>query len=167
MAFGEAVRVHVPGMVARMASPSEGFTLTMSREIPAAREIVFHALVDPGQIAEWFGPEGYIVSSVDFTAREGARYRIELQPPEGERFHISGEVNRADRPSLLEFSFIYEEPSPEDTETRVRLSLAQAGTATRLHLVQTGFKTEDRRSLHDRGWSDSLDKLERLIAKKS
>jgi uncharacterized protein YndB with AHSA1/START domain len=138
----------------------------MSREIPAPPETVFDALVEPGQIAEWFGPDGYIVSSVKFTPREGFRYRIELQPPEGERFHISGEVNRADRPSLLDFSFVYEEPSPDDVETRVQLSLADVGSATRLHLIQGEFKTEDRRSLHDRGWSDSLDKLQRVIAKK-
>jgi uncharacterized protein YndB with AHSA1/START domain len=154
-------------MVAGMASASGESTLTIAREIAAPLEIVFDALVEPRQIAEWFGPTGYIVSSVDFTPRVGSRYRIELQPPEGERFHISGEVNRADRPSLLAFSFVYEEPSPDDVETRVQLSLTEVGRATRLHLVQEGFKTEDRRSLHDRGWSDSLDKLERLVGTES
>lgn len=147
-----------------MASSSDGFTLTISREISAPVETVFDALVEPRQIAEWFGPTGYIVSDVDFAPRVGSRYRIELQPPDGKRFHISGEVNSADRPSLLGFSFVYEEPSPDDVETQVQLSLTDLGSATRLDLLQAKFKTEDRRSLHDTGWSDSLDKLQRLVA---
>lgn len=139
--------------------------LTMTRDFSGPPESVFGALVDPDQIARWFGPDGFTVPMVDFTPRAGSRYRIELQPPEGDVFHISGKVSRADRPTRLEFTFVYDEPSVDDVETHVELSLVDAGGWTQLHLAQGAFKTEDRCALHDKGWSDSFAKLARVVAK--
>jgi uncharacterized protein YndB with AHSA1/START domain len=143
-----------------MAGSGDGFTLTMTREFSATPDVVFDALVDPVQVATWFGPKGYQASSVDFAPREGFRYRIELEPPEGDRFHIGGVVSRADRPTVLEFSFVYEEPSRDDVETRVQLALSDVAGSTEVRLTQGPFKTEDRRALHHTGWSESFDKLE-------
>jgi uncharacterized protein YndB with AHSA1/START domain len=147
-----------------MVAGPDGFTLTMTRDFSAPPESVFGALVDPDQMAKWFGPDGFTVPIVDFTPRAGSGYRIELQPPEGDVFHISGEVRRAARPTRLDFTFVYDEPSPDDVETRVELSLVDAGGSTELHLTQGAFKTEGRRALHDKGWSDSFDKLARVVA---
>jgi uncharacterized protein YndB with AHSA1/START domain len=148
-----------------MASGSSGFTLTVTREFSATPEAVFGTLVDPRRIAEWFGPNGFRVSSVDFAPREGYRYRIELEPPEGDRFHIAGVITRADRPTVLEFSFVYDEPSADDVETRVQLVLSDVGESTEIRLTQGTFKTADRRALHETGWRESFDKLERVAAK--
>jgi uncharacterized protein YndB with AHSA1/START domain len=142
----------------------DGFTLTITRHFSAPPESVFDALVDPDQIAKWFGPHDFTVPMVDFTPRAGSGYRIELQPPEGDVFHVSGKVSRADRPTLLGFTFVYDEPSPDDVETHVELSLVDGGGSTQLHLTHGAFKTDDRRALHDKGWSDSLDKLARVAA---
>lgn len=149
----------------RMPSGSNGFTLTVTREFSATPEAVFAALVDPRRIAEWFGPKGFHVSSVDFAPREGFRYRIELEPPEADRFHIGGVITRADRPTVLEFSFVYEESSADDVETRVQLMLSDVGESTEIRLTQGTFKTPNRRALHETGWRESFDKLERLVAK--
>ena len=138
--------------------------LAMKRELPAVRSIVFQAFVDPGQLAAWFGPKGYTVSSVEFSPRVGARYRIEVQPPGGEPFHVTGEVREADPPSRLAFTFVYEEPSPDDVETEVALSFLDRGESTEVDLTQRLFKTKQRCALHRDGWSDSFDKLERLIS---
>jgi uncharacterized protein YndB with AHSA1/START domain len=147
-----------------MGGQSDGFTLAMKRELPAVRAVVFGAFVDPNQLAKWFGPKGFTVSSVEFSSRVGARYRIEMQPPDGERFHVAGEVREADPPSRLAFTFVYEEPNPDDVETRVGLSFRDLGESTEVDLTQGLFKTEARRILHHEGWSDSFDKLERLIS---
>jgi uncharacterized protein YndB with AHSA1/START domain len=147
-----------------MATGSDGFTLTMTRDFSAPPESVFGAIVDSDLMAKWFGPDGFTAVMVDFTPRAGSGYRIELQPPQGDVFHISGQVSRADLPTRLEFTFVYEEPSPDDVETHVELSLVDVGGSTELHLTHGAFKTEDRRALHDKGWSDSFDKLARVVA---
>lgn len=148
----------------RTGGQSDGFTLALKREFPAARAVVAGALVDPKEIAEWFGPEGYVVASVEFTPRVGERYRIEMQPPGGEHFHVTGEVLEVDLPHRLAFTFRYEEPHADDVETQVVLALRDLGEATEVEFTQSPFKTAARRALHQDGWSDSFDKLERFLS---
>ena len=143
---------------------SEGFTLALKREFPAARSVVVGAFMNPNELAQWFGPKGYSVARVEFTPHVGERYRIEMQPPDGEPFHIAGEVCEADLPRRLAFTFVYEEPHADDVETQVVISFRDLGPSTRVDFTQGPFKTAARRALHQDGWSDSFDKLERCVS---
>ena len=147
-----------------MTAQSDGFTLAMRREFPAVRSVVFRAFVDPNQLAKWFGPKGFTIPSVEFNPRVGERYRIEMQPPDGEHFYLTGEISEVDPPNRVAFTFVWEEPNPDDVETRVGLTLRDLGESTEADFIQGLFKTEERRALHRAGWSDSFDKLERLIS---
>jgi hypothetical protein len=49
-------------------------------------------------------------------------------------------------------------------ENVVELVFRPAGESTELALVQEPFRTEERRALHDGGWTDSLNKLEALLS---
>jgi len=55
-------------------------------------------------------------------------------------------------------------PDPDDVETLAALAFRDVGQATEVSLTQGPFKTEARRLLHRNGWSDSFDKLERLMS---
>jgi hypothetical protein len=46
----------------------------------------------------------------------------------------------------------------------VALTLHPLGESTALTIDQGYFATEERRSLHEQGWSESIDRLEELIA---
>ena len=59
---------------------------------------------------------------------------------------------------------MWEPPNPDDVETEVALSFRDVGGSTEVALTQGPFKTEERRALHDDGWTDSFDRLERLIS---
>jgi uncharacterized protein YndB with AHSA1/START domain len=148
----------------RTGGESDGLTLTVKRDFPAARALLVGAFVDPNQFAEWFGPKGYSVARVEFIPRVGERYRIEMQPPDGHHFHVTGEVCEVDLPRRLAFTFVYEEPHADDVETQVSLSFRDLGESTEVDLTQGPFKTAARRALHQEGWSDSFDKLERFIS---
>jgi uncharacterized protein YndB with AHSA1/START domain len=124
---------------------------------------VFQSFVDPSQLAKWFGPKGFTIPSVEFSPRVGERYRIEMQPLEGEPFYLIGELCELDPPRRLRFTFVWEQPNPDDVETQVGLSFRDLGESTEVDFAQGLFKTEERRALHRDGWSDSFDKLERLI----
>lgn len=150
-----------------MGSQSDGFTLALKREFPAARAVVVGAFVDPNEFAEWFGPKGYSVASVEFTPCVGERYRIEMRPPDGEHFHVTGEVCEVDLPRRLAFTFVYEEPHADDVETQVVLSFRDLGESTEVDFTQGPFKTAARRALHEDGWRDSFDKLERFMYSRS
>jgi uncharacterized protein YndB with AHSA1/START domain len=147
-----------------MAARSDELTLEMKRVLPAAPSIVFGAFIDPNELAKWWGPEGFTTPSLEFDARVGESYRIEMQPPEGDPFYLSGEFREVDPPARLAYTFIWEDPDPDDVETVARLSFRGLGESTEISLTQGPFKTEARRVLHRDGWTDSFDKLERLIS---
>jgi uncharacterized protein YndB with AHSA1/START domain len=144
-------------------SEDEGLVLHMERELPARREEVYRALVDPQELARWWGPEGYMVRNIEFEPRVGGDYWIEMQPPEGDPFHLRGEFREVDPPSGLAFTFNWDPPDLDDRETLAELSLEDRGDQTAVSFTQGEFTTEARRALHDGGWSDSFDKLERLL----
>jgi len=114
-------------------------------------------------LARWWGPNGFTVPTVDVDRRVGGRYRIEMQPPEGASFVLSGEYLVVDAPERLSYTFVYEVPDPDDRETVVSLRLDDHGGSTLLTLDHGIFATDARRSLHEQGWTQSLDRLERLI----
>jgi uncharacterized protein YndB with AHSA1/START domain len=147
-----------------MTAGSHGLTLELKRILLAPPVVAFAAFSDPNQLAEWWGPRGFTVPSLEFDPRVGERFRIEMQPPEGDRFHLAGEFREVDPPARLAFTFVWDPPDPDDLETLVALSFRDLGESTEVNLTQGPFTTEARRTLHRDGWTDSLDKLERLVA---
>ncbi len=140
-------------------------TLEMKRVLPAAPSDVFAAFTDPNKLAKWWGPEGFTVPSLELDPRVGARYRIEMQPPEGDPFYLTGEFREVDPPVRLAYTFVYEDPDPDDVDTLVELSFRDLGGSTEVVFAQGPFKTAARRGLHRDGWTDSFDKLEQFISK--
>ena len=146
---------------------SAKLVLEITRALPAARQVAFAAFSNADELAEWWGPEGFRTLGIDFVPRTGNAYRIEMQPPEGGAFHLSGRFREVDPPARLSFTFAWETPDPDDVETVVELVFADRGEATEVGLTQGSFKTEARRALHRDGWTESFDKLERLLAARS
>ena len=149
-----------------MADPG-GLTLYLRRRLLAPPAAVFDACTDAQQLAEWWGPHGFTAPGVDLDLPVGGSYRIAMQPPDGALFHLSGEFREIDPRARLVYSFRWENPDPEDRETVVTVSLRDLGESTEFGLVQTGFAIERRRALHEAGWTDSLDRLEQVLASRT
>ena len=143
---------------------SSGLTLRLHRELPAPRDVVFRACIEPDDLARWWGPRGFTTPEIDLDLRVGGEYRFGMQPPEGQLFHLSGEFQAIEPPARLVYTFRWEEPDPDDRVTVVDLSFRDLGDATDLVLAQSGFATEGRRALHDAGWTDGFDRLQELLA---
>jgi uncharacterized protein YndB with AHSA1/START domain len=148
-----------------MATGADGLMLEMTRVLPGAQSRVFDLFSDPDELAKWWGPEGFTTPSLEFHPSVGEVYRIEMQPPEGEAFFLTGEFREFDPPTGIAFTFRWEDPDPDDVETLVELSFLGRGDSTQVVLAQGPFKTEARRSLHRDGWTDSFDKLEALLSR--
>jgi uncharacterized protein YndB with AHSA1/START domain len=143
---------------------TDRFVLELTRVLPAPRARVFEALTQPDDLARWWGPMGFTTPEIELDRRVGGRYRLTMQPPDGEQFHLSGEFLEVGPPDRLAFTFRWDEPAPDDRETVVTLTLDAAGAATELSLRQGEFATDERLALHRGGWTDSLDKLSALLA---
>ena len=139
------------------------FVLHLERLLPAARGLVYRMHTEPKLLAQWWGPKGFSVSSIDISPRVGGEYRIEMQPPEGDAFFLSGEFRDVEPAARLAYTFRWEPPDPDDRETIVALSFHDQGESSSLTVDQGRFATVERRALHEQGWTESIDRLEELI----
>jgi uncharacterized protein YndB with AHSA1/START domain len=146
-----------------MTPRSDQLTLELKRVLSAAPPAVFRLFSDSDELAKWWGPAGFTVPSLEFDPRAGAGYRIEMQPPDGDPFYLTGRFREVEPPARLSFTFAWEDPDPDDVETLVELSFGNLSGSTEVGLTQGSFKTEARRALHRDGWGDSFDKLEQLL----
>jgi uncharacterized protein YndB with AHSA1/START domain len=147
-----------------MAARPDELMLEMTRVVPAPPWVVYRAFTEADQLAKWWGPKSFSIPDLEFDPRVGAGYRIEMQPPEGDSFWLTGEFREVEPPARLAYTFIWEPPHPDDVETQVGLLFRDLGESTEVALTQGPFKTEDRWALHRDGWSDSFDKLERIVS---
>jgi uncharacterized protein YndB with AHSA1/START domain len=151
-------------MLSRLSNTTDELALHLERFLAAPRSVVFAALIKPDELAKWWGPKGFTAPSIELEPHVGGAYRIAMQPPGGELFHLSGEFRDIDAPARLTYTFRWEEPTPDDRETVVTLSLRDLGGSTALSVDQAAFATEERRALHEQGWTESLDRLQELIS---
>jgi len=147
----------IDGVTARGRPPV--LRLQLERAFAAPPERLFAAFTDPEHLRHWWGPDGFTIPSLHLEAREGADYRITMQPPEGDAFHLRGTFRVVDPPHRLVYTFSWEEPDPDDQETLVTLTFDRIDDGTCLVLDQEPFKTAARRELHHDGWTETLERL--------
>lgn len=76
--------------------------IVLTRVIAAPRARVFQAWTDPAQIAQWFGPEGFQVETLECDLREGGRWRFVYTGPDGTRWDNRMVVLKIDPPRRIE-----------------------------------------------------------------
>lgn len=76
--------------------------IVLSRVIAAPRERVFEAWTDPGQIVQWFGPDGFRVETLECDIRPGGRWRFVFTGPDGTRWDNRMVFLRIEAPTLIE-----------------------------------------------------------------
>ena len=140
-----------------------GLVLNLECTLGAPPEEVFRVLTEPAELVKWWGPRGFTIPEAELNLVVGGAYRFAMKPPDGEPFHLSGKFLEIDPPWRLVYTFEWEEPTPDDRETVVDLSLESTGNATRLLLSHGPFLTDERLELHRGGWTESFEKL-RLVA---
>ena len=150
-----------------MNKETGGLVLNLECTLDAPPEEVFRMLTESNELVKWWGPRGFTIPAAELNLTEGGRYGFAMTPPDGERFHLSGEFLEIDPPWRLVYTFRWEEPTPDDRETVVDLSLGSTGEATRLVLSQGPFLTEERLTLHRNGWTESFEKLQAVLGSRT
>lgn len=165
---------------------NDSLSVVISRRLPATRERVFAAWVEPEQLAQWYGPTVFSNEDVTVDLRVGGRFELVMVSPDGNRYPTGGEFLEVDPPSRL----VYRDTSPElsdDFGEMVRAQLSAIGadpdtpitpivTVTFTALgdeteveIRSDFESGAARDALVRmqmveGWQESLGSLERLLA---
>ena len=138
-------------------------TLHLERVLNAPRARVFAACAEPDRLGGGGGQRASPLPASNWTfAREGVPHHDAATG--GEAFHLSGHYLEVDPPRRLVYTFVWEEPDPDDQETVVTLSLSDHGDGTKLVLDHGSFATKARYVLHQAGWTETLDRLAAYLA---
>ncbi len=143
--------------------------ITMSRGFDAPRELVYRAFVDPDQLCEWYGPDGFYVpcETVQIDARPGGFQRFVMEnvdDPDG-RYQVEVTLSEVVENELLDGHQEVERigsARPAD-RTRLRLEFLEEGPGqTRLDLRQGPFAEEISEAARAR-WESSFKNLDSLL----
>ena len=143
-------------------------TLIIKKVFNAKPEELFEAWTDPKQVAEWYGPEGFMKSDIHtFDVREGGSYSLTMNAPDGAQHKLLGTFKTIEKPSKLVFTWQWK--NADDTmggeETLVTVEFKSLGDGTEMTFTHTGFTTEKSKGSHEMGWTSSFNKLEQLFKK--
>jgi uncharacterized protein YndB with AHSA1/START domain len=143
-----------------------GLTIERDILIEAPVDVVWRTVTEPAQMSQWFA------SRVDLVVEPGARGYLEFGDQGGPVV-----VEIVDPPTRFSFRWNHprgEEPVPGNSQL-VEFTLTQEDAErTRLRVTETGHESrswpdaEKQRYAHEHqeGWSDFLDRLDTLIAKR-
>jgi uncharacterized protein YndB with AHSA1/START domain len=144
----------------RAAKPS----LTLKRRLNARPEKVYAAWTDPEKLAHWWRPAETEAGSVraELDVRVGGRFRIAFGARDGERHEVGGVYQEVVPGARLVFTWAWH-TTPE-RESLVVVTLQPDGDGTLLTLHHEQFFDQAARDGHERGWTGTLEKLEKYLA---
>ena len=135
---------------------SQNESLSFEFELPHSPEKVWRALTDPVLLAEWLLPV------VDLKLAPGAAFAFKRPPMPGWDGTVNCRLLEIEAHRKLSYTWVV-----GDIDTVVTFNLTPMAAGTRLSLVQSGFKPNQKQNLGGAryGWRMMGDKLVDLLAK--
>jgi uncharacterized protein YndB with AHSA1/START domain len=139
-------------------------TVRVTRIIDAPREEVFAAWTEPQQIRQWWGPGEFTCPEAEVDLRPGGRYRLAMQPAQGEPFIVAGTYREVEPPIRLVYTWCWETgPAADGSESLVTVEFNERGERTELVLTHTDFPATHGPAPYQMGWEGGLDKFQALL----
>ncbi len=140
-------------MVAEEEHPDR---LVIRKVIPASREEVFAAWIDPESIRHWMCPGDILTAEAQLDPRVGGSYRIVMKSQTREYDH-TGEYLVIEPPSRLVFTWISR--STDNQPTLVTVELFERGSSCELVLTHERFLKPEAVRHHKGGWGQIVERL--------
>jgi uncharacterized protein YndB with AHSA1/START domain len=137
-------------------APSQTESISFDFDLPHAPEKVWRALTDPVLLAEWLLPV------VEFKLEPGAELMFKTQPYPGWDGIVNGRMLEIETHRKLSYAW-----NVPFLETVVTFTLTPTASGTRLSLVQSGFKEDQKKNFGGAryGWKMMGGKLVDLLAR--
>ena len=150
-------------------------TTRITRHVNAPRSAVYHALLDPRDVATWMVPDGMTSRVHVFDPREGGAFRISLSydQPTGtgkttahtDTFHGRFVKLVPDEQVVQVVEFETTDPAMQG-EMTITYSLADAAGGTDIVGIHEGLPPGVSPADNELGWRMSLDKLAALVERR-
>jgi uncharacterized protein YndB with AHSA1/START domain len=145
-----------------MSTTAAPLKLQVNRLIKVPRERVFKAWTTPSDIIQWMGCGDSKAQSADVDLRVGGKYQVTLQSGDCGTMQVNGVYREIKSPSRLVFTWGWENPEGQRSETLVTVDLADRNGSTEVKVTHEGFADAETCDKHEHGWNSCLDKFEKL-----
>jgi len=137
---------------------SQTDAITFEIELAHSPKKVWRALTDPVLLEQWLLPV------VGFALTPGATFRLSAPPQPGWDGIVNGEMLAVDAQKQLRYAW-----RVGDLDTVVTFTLTPTASGTRLDIVQSGFKPDQKHNFGGAryGWNMMSGKLVDLLANSS
>ena len=159
--------------------------IVITRVFDAPRELVFEAWTEAKHMTQWWGPRFFTNSICEMDVRPGGAYRIVMRGADGVEYPITGVYREVRKPERLVMTMDCSghpaawhdlvKPNRQESETNpagemlATVTFDQVGGKTKLTVRVRLISAEIREAMlkmgMTEGWSESLDRLEELVAK--
>jgi uncharacterized protein YndB with AHSA1/START domain len=130
--------------------------MVVRRKMPAPREIVYAAWIDPNGIREWMCPGDVVSAEAALDVRVGGSFRIIMKSKDQVHEHI-GTYQIVDPPAKLAFTWSgLENPSEI---TMVTVEFLPQGDESELVITHERFTKSDVAQRYENGWGKIAEKF--------
>jgi uncharacterized protein YndB with AHSA1/START domain len=136
-------------------------SLTLKRRLKAPPEKVYEAWTQPAQMMRWWGGANETARTAETDLRVDGRFHVGFKGDNGEQHDVSGTYKEVVPNRKLVFSWAWR--STPERESQVTIDIKPDADGSILTLTHEQFFNEKARDDHERGWSFSLDQLEKLF----
>jgi uncharacterized protein YndB with AHSA1/START domain len=140
------------------------------RRVAAPRERVFQAWTKAEHLQRWFFPSivGEAVPHTEVDLRVGGRYRITMHTPDGDiTAMVGGTYHEVHPPEKLVFSWAWEAPQPDSSETLVTVELHDVQGETEIIITHERFPAQTGQEEHTIGWNCALERFILLVEERA
>jgi uncharacterized protein YndB with AHSA1/START domain len=147
-----------------MESSTDGrYRVVTRRRMPAPREIVFEAWIDPKGIHEWMCPGDVVSAEATLDVRVGGSFRLVMKSKDKDHVHI-GTYQVVEPPSKLVFTWAGVE-NPGDM-TLVTVEFFPYGDESELVLTHERFLKADVAERYENGWGTIATKFAGFLSRR-
>jgi uncharacterized protein YndB with AHSA1/START domain len=141
-------------------APGQSGALAFEFELHHSPTKVWRALTDPALLSEW------LLTVTDLELAPGAAFEFRTQPHPGWDGVVHCRILEIEAPNRISYAWVVGEMA---LDTVVTFTLLPTATGTRLSLVQSGFKPEQKANFGGAkyGWKMMGERLVGLLAKLS
>lgn len=139
-------------------APAQSNTVSFEFDLAHSPKKIWRALTDPALLAEWLLP------AVGFTLEPGAAFTLQAPPMPEWDGRVDCRVLDVDPLKMLRYAWVV-----GDIDTIVTFTLTPTSTGTRLSLVQSGFRDDQKKNFGGAryGWRLMGGKLVALLERSS
>jgi uncharacterized protein YndB with AHSA1/START domain len=144
----------------------------MTRVFDAPRERVFEAWTRAEHLGKWYAPKGFTITSCEADPRPGGVFRMRWRAPWGGTYQVRGEYREVLAPERLVIACtLDDEQGASRLDEVINVGFEQSGSRTRLVLYSTargtGAKAPSMLAGMQKGWAQTVDRLDALLHPKS